>query len=105
MGGADARIYGVKQDWGVLQTFTDLPQQVRSMHSHPLLVVHTACTAGEQQGGSVRVCDAAPVLLSPNCSPDDKGVAESLTSGCRGHSPSSSAPTQGRCTWARAITT
>lgn len=30
VGGADVRVYGVKQDWSVVQTFPDLPQQVRS---------------------------------------------------------------------------
>lgn len=28
VGGPDARIYGVKQDWEVLQTFSDLPKKV-----------------------------------------------------------------------------
>ena len=30
-GGADARIYGVKQDWQLLSTLSDLPQKVRRL--------------------------------------------------------------------------
>lgn len=28
VGGADARVYGVKTDWSLLSTLTDLPQKV-----------------------------------------------------------------------------
>ena len=28
VGGQDARVYGVKQDWGLLSTMTDLPKKV-----------------------------------------------------------------------------
>ncbi len=27
VGGADARVYGVKQDWGVIKTFEDVPKK------------------------------------------------------------------------------
>lgn len=40
VGGTDARIYGVKQDWGVLQTFPDLPSQVRSSRNPCCLCSH-----------------------------------------------------------------
>lgn len=29
VGGQDARVYGVKQDWGLLATMSDLPKKVR----------------------------------------------------------------------------
>ena len=29
VGGADARVYGVKQDWDVVKTFPDMPKKVR----------------------------------------------------------------------------
>ena len=28
VGGQDARVYGVKQDWGLLSTMSDLPKKV-----------------------------------------------------------------------------
>lgn len=28
VGGEDARVYGVKQDWGLLSTMSDLPKKV-----------------------------------------------------------------------------
>ena len=31
-GGRDARIYGVKQDWQLLSTLSDLPQKVHHQH-------------------------------------------------------------------------
>jgi hypothetical protein len=30
VGGADARVYGVKQDWEVVKTFPDMPKKVRA---------------------------------------------------------------------------
>lgn len=52
VGGADARVYSVKQDWAVVQTFPDLPQQVRSaFHSQFLL-----CTRPWSTGPSCRPC-------------------------------------------------
>jgi len=43
VGGADARVYGIKQDWGVVQTFPDLPQQVHSA-VHVLFTCFLLCT-------------------------------------------------------------
>uniref|UniRef100_A0A7S0RAF6 Pre-mRNA-processing factor 19 n=1 Tax=Pyramimonas obovata TaxID=1411642 RepID=A0A7S0RAF6_9CHLO len=31
VGGADARVYGVKQDWAVVKTFSDIPKEVTSV--------------------------------------------------------------------------
>ncbi len=34
VGGMDARIYGVKQEWQLLSTLSDLPQKVSLAYSH-----------------------------------------------------------------------
>lgn len=45
VGGPDARVYGVKQDWEVLKTFPDLPKKVRS-----------ACyESGQKQTGCISI--------------------------------------------------
>ncbi len=88
VGWSDARVYGVKQDWDVVQTFPDLPQQVRSV---PLVhrlkggVMAWGCLCpalpGESCGASLgwlwpvtsaaasafeRTCFSPPFLQSPN---------------------------------------
>ena len=40
-GGADARIYGVKQDWQLLSTLSDLPQKVcKAVSCHDVCLPH-----------------------------------------------------------------
>ena len=34
VGGQDARVYGVKQDWGLLSTMSDLPKKVSMPDCH-----------------------------------------------------------------------
>ena len=56
-GGMDARIYGVKQDWQLLSTLSDIPQKVCLTHSAQVCV-YTWCIVlyATAPGNAVRVC-------------------------------------------------
>lgn len=49
VGGADARVYGVKQDWEVVKTFPDVPKKVRGLLDLGFMHVDAAVLAEVSQ--------------------------------------------------------